>query len=456
MSPIDDELRAALHGRAQVLAPSTDPLAGIERRAKRIQRNRIGAAVTASALAVVAVAAVVPALQQTSATPRQDVPRVAATLEPTPAPQQASYALDPEAPWTYRGDPQLAVQGDLDAYTVQWAATHGVLTDDVDMTPLFGQVYEPSATPEVVYLVTQRSTGDHWWGVAQATESGPELLCDRELLPGQQALAAALPGDEQARLLVVAAPDVSGINYGPDDSGAVSAMAELSPGVATVAMLSNPPDDYYVVVDRSGREISRGPAPDLAVQNPDPPRDTAVDLQALDPESPWGVRGDRSLVTDGQLDALGQGWAARNGISAVVETVPLYVQRYEADAGIEVVYLVRSGDGPWTWGVATLGEGGWSWYAEHEITRPLRALAAALPGDEGDERLLVVAAPSMGGGMYAADGSDFAPMTDLAPGVFLTSISPGDADDEYMVLDGNGDPDDPVFRGPAPDYQNAG
>ncbi len=54
MSPIDDELRAALHGRAKALAPAPDPLAGIEARARRIQRNRVGAAVAGSALAVAA------------------------------------------------------------------------------------------------------------------------------------------------------------------------------------------------------------------------------------------------------------------------------------------------------------------------------------------------------------------------------------------------------------------
>jgi hypothetical protein len=109
MSPIDDELRAALHRRARVLDPSPDPLAGIERRARRMRRNRIGAAVAGSALAVTAVAGVVPLLQGTSPVPdRPPVATAAPTLEPTPgADPGAGRRLvrpGPATPWAPRGE----------------------------------------------------------------------------------------------------------------------------------------------------------------------------------------------------------------------------------------------------------------------------------------------------------------------------------------------------------------
>ena len=63
MTPIDDELRNLLHARADVLTPSADPLGGVERRARRMRRNRVAASVAGAALAVSAVAVAIPLLQ---------------------------------------------------------------------------------------------------------------------------------------------------------------------------------------------------------------------------------------------------------------------------------------------------------------------------------------------------------------------------------------------------------
>ena len=62
MSPLDDELHDALHGRAATIVPPPDPMAGIERRAKGIRRRRLAASVAGGALALSAVAVAVPAL----------------------------------------------------------------------------------------------------------------------------------------------------------------------------------------------------------------------------------------------------------------------------------------------------------------------------------------------------------------------------------------------------------
>lgn len=449
MTPIDDELRAALQGRAAALAPSPDALAGIERRASRIRRTRIGTAVAASALAVSAIAVAVPVLQGAmSAGPET---RRFATTPPSPtAPAASPYVLDPDAPWTYRGDDlSLLGPGTLRTIETELGVKRGA--SSVTLTPLWGQVYEPSQQFTLVYLAAV--DGELRWGVSQTpTESGPEYLVDEPLPEPAYALAAALPGDEGGRLVVVADPDVGGLNYSADGTDeAISAMQELEPGVATVFLGAGSPDDFLSVVDRSGDEVHRSPVPEVvAAAQP-----SGQPLTVLDPENPWEVRGDPSLVTAGQLKALGQDWATRNGIDAEVEIRPLFVQRWAVDAGLEVVYLVRSGDGPWTWGVASLGEGGWWWYAENEITDPLSALVATLPGEPGEERVLVVGAPSTGGAVHATPGAGFEPMDALAPGIFVTAV-PAGAGGSWGLLGGDGDLDDPVAQGEVPPFQNAG
>lgn len=441
MTPIDDELRAALQGRVSALAPSPDPLAGIERRAQRIRRTRIGAAVAASALAVSAIAVAVPALQGgTSSGP--ETPRFATTA-PSPAASASPYALDPAAPWDYRGaDLELLGPGTLKTIETELGVRRGAT--NVELTPLFGQVWEPSQKFELFFLA--EVDGEYRWGISETpNDGGPEFLLDVPLTE-QYALAAALPGDEVPRLYVVASPDAGPIYYGSVEANE-SLMTSVKPGVAVAALERDIGADYYRVL-ADGEELVQADAPNPA---PTPVRPATV----LDPENPWEVRGDPSLVTDGQLEALGEDWATRNGIGALVEIRALFVQRWEVDAGIEVVYLVRSGDGPWTWGVASLGEGGWWWYAENEITDPLSALVATLPGDEGAERLLVVGAPSTGGAMRSEGGADVEPMADLAPGVFVTPIAPG-AEGSWKLLDGDGDLDDPVAQGDIPPLQNAG
>lgn len=263
MSPIDDELRAALHSRAFEFTPSPDPLAGIERRAKRIRRNRVAASVTGTVLAVAAIALAVPSLTPTAGPDR--VPPPFATTEPSaspePAPSSSRFALDPTDPWPYRGNPDVAVQGDLDAYTIEWAVRHRVLTDEVRFTPLFGRIDESSTTPELFYVATLMSSGASWWGVAQATESGPGLALDVPLARGTTALPAALPGDEVARLLVVASPEAGDIQYGPDAASEWATMTPLADGVAITPLEGDPATDQVRVLAPDGAVVFLGPAP---------------------------------------------------------------------------------------------------------------------------------------------------------------------------------------------------
>jgi len=279
MSPLDDELRSALHERAHDVHAPGDPLDGIRRKARSLRRRRSAGAVAASALAVAAVAVVVPSLTttggeervgpQVATAPATDFPLPtlspgpdrSSSAAPSPSTAVSSYALDPADPWPYRGDPDVAVAGDLDAYEVQWATVHGVSIDDVELVPLFGQVYEPSATPQLVYLVRQAS-GDHWWGVAEATESGPELLIDAPLPAVPVALVVALRGDEVGRLLVVTSPAVGTVEYAADTASEAAPMRRLADGVLIAPLEGDPTTDSVRVLAPGGSELLRVRAPD--------------------------------------------------------------------------------------------------------------------------------------------------------------------------------------------------
>jgi hypothetical protein len=61
MSPIEDELRTALHTKADPLPPVAEPLAGIERTARTLRRRRIAAATLGAAAVVAGVVTLGPA-----------------------------------------------------------------------------------------------------------------------------------------------------------------------------------------------------------------------------------------------------------------------------------------------------------------------------------------------------------------------------------------------------------
>ena len=261
MSPIDDELRAALHHRATVLPPSPDPLAGVERRAVRLRRRAGATSVAGTVLGVAAVALAVPAL-----TPSDDprTPRVAASTPASPAPTApvvpAAYRLDPDDPWAYRGTPLVELgKGFAETVAVELAVRRGVPEEQVVLTPVFGQRDEPSQSAELVYVA--QVAGERRWGVAATSEAGPELRVDEPLSEPALALAAALPGDEVPRLLVVAAPAAGALEYGPGPAGAFTALAPLADGVGTIALEGDPATDSFRVLAPDGRELLREPAP---------------------------------------------------------------------------------------------------------------------------------------------------------------------------------------------------
>jgi hypothetical protein len=248
-------------------------------RASRVRRTRVGSAVAGSALAVVLVAAVVPAIQRTASS-QPAVPR-GATQAPTTArsPSAAtSYALDPDQPWAYRGIPleELGGADAVDTMRSEYAVERGVPESSVTLTPLFGQVDEPSGRHELVFLADV--DGERRWGVIQGGEHGPadELLWDEPLPSPARALASALPGDPAPRLLVVAAPEARGLEYALSDTTPYRAMAALAEGVGITALDGHEASDSFRVLDPQGNQIVRADAPDpppppVQEPPPDPP-----------------------------------------------------------------------------------------------------------------------------------------------------------------------------------------
>lgn len=200
MRPLDDELRAVLSSRADSFPLVPDPIAGIEQRARRMQRNRIAVAVVGTALAVSAVVVAVPTL--TSGGSTDSLPTVATTPTPEASTVASPYALDPQMPWNYRGDSSMYDDGSFATFQRAWANRH----PGSELLPLFGRVAEPSAQFELVFVGRDDSRGEMRWGVVQSSGAGPEFLLDIPLRGGTTALPAALPGDEVARLLVTAPP----------------------------------------------------------------------------------------------------------------------------------------------------------------------------------------------------------------------------------------------------------
>ena len=296
MSPLDDELRGALSSRTRAIDPPPDFFAGVERRATRMRRQKVGAAVAGSALAVTGLGLGGP-LVASSLTGTAPSPVDRATSAPAPAVDR--FALDPADPWAYRGVP-LDELGDglLEAVREQVAAVRGVGAD-VALTPLYGQLHEPSQQAELVFLA--QVDGVSGWGVARASESGPQLLVDEPLSPGTTALSAALPGEAVSRLVVVAA-EATDVQYCTDGPASCQSMG-AGDGVGQTVLDGDTSGDAYRVLAPDGTVVAEGPAPDGEVLEGEPegpgtgtPAEVDTAAYALDLEDPWAFRGPAELT----------------------------------------------------------------------------------------------------------------------------------------------------------------
>lgn len=418
MAPIDDELRSVLSGRADQLAPVADPFAGIERRAQRIKRNRGFAAIVGTAAAVAVIAVAVPGLVGFTSPDRSGPPASGG-----PSEREDSALLQLDRPWGFRGAfPDTFFR----AVQAGWQAKH----PDSQMTLLFGQGYEPAGTQEAAFIA--RGPDGDYYGWVAVNGDGTRFLVESDYPQPQSALAFALPGDEVARVVVVAAPD--------SKVTSTTRLTELAPGVVIAPLESAV---AYTVTDRSGHVLQTGRVTPDAVNDLTPPGNAVG----------WPMRG--SLADGPDIDAAKRAFAAGlGGKVADLQFQPLL--SLSTDGGLR--YLAGQA---WLTGgkahavaYATGGECGAEPFIGRETPAGAKVLAFApgcVPGRSTDT-VFVVPAPETGQVSYGAGASEFRPLEPLPglePVVELERLSPTDrGDDQLQVLDGDGDLGKPLYEGP--------
>ena len=438
MTPIDDELRNLLHSRADVLSPAADPLHGIEQRARRMRRNRIAASVAGTALTVAALAigatAVLPDRGDGDST-QYASPQPSASAQPSPT--LSAAALDPQHPWAYRGDSSLLGNGTLDTIRREWAVKHPGTT----LTPLYGYVYEPSATTEIVFVST--SQGSDRWGIAKSTESGPEFVVDQALAYGATVLMAALPGDEVPRLLVLAAPSTGDIAYAADGL-AFQSVPMPEAGVGFHALEGDTSRDAVRVLDGDGnldKPVFQGPAPDFGSASGDGgPRTTTPDNLVA-----WPMRGTQpsDAVVAQAVAAFAQALGAKPGD---VEHRLLFATRDDAGRDLLLGQAWISGNDAHTFGWVGGASGGLFLGPVTDKGPALLAfLAAAAPGQTQDT-LVVVPEPAVKTTYWGPAQSEYVEIVNQEryAGATVINRPKGEQGDMLKLLDAQGQK---VFEG---------
>lgn len=454
MTPLDDELRSLLHARADVLSPAPDPLTGIERRAKRMRRNRVAASVAGSALVVAAVAVAVPSLVPDRGGKGTDF---AVTPTPTPSASRASdlppTALNPLSPWAYRGDDlSLLGPGTLDTIKREYGTKHGATS--VELTPLYGKAYEPSQQFELVFLADVTAAdgvSQYFWAVsATPTEAGPVFLADEALGEPALALMAALPGDEAARLLVVAAPSSGAIEYASDGKtfreittteqtemlGSPGTTVETTVGgVGFTPLEGDTSRDMVRVLDGDGdldHPVFLGPAPDAATAP-----SAAPDVKPAN-YLEWQTRGTVDARTESQaVSAYAQSKGTRD---AVVGHHVLWAGTDTSGRKLVFMEAWVGGGEAQTFGFVSTGEPFLGPVIEGSPD-VLAYLASGAPGTGTDVLVLL---PRLGAGPFSYASSSSAPYREVGNGrsdvdnVAVIARDPKATSDRVKVLDGDG------------------
>lgn len=441
MSPLDDELRRTLATRASALPLSPDPLAGIEGRARRIRRRRGLGAVAGAAVAVAAVALVVPAVVTDRGT---TAPDRLASASPTGWTSHPSV-LDPAKPWPVRGDEQLLADGTLDSVAREWSRRHPGSV----LTPLFVQVWEPSAQTEIAFVASDDGVLRVGWVVDG--ESGPEFVQEETALP-DAAYQFALAGDEGVtRLYVIAAPD-SKIAYAADgvtyqDITLTSTTHEDGPSASTT---TNRSGFGITAVETAGARV-RVTASDGTVVYEADARGSAAAAPAnvLD----WPSRGDASVGPSVHDLGVAFSRAMDRTDGAAVGYRPLFTG--DTDSGVRFTMGQAWFEGEsnaYTVSYATSEQGEEIFLGPVTPASPkvLAFLLGNLPGTSVDF-LVVVPDPRTGQVSYDTDATgSFRPVTgqDHLDGVVMIDRAKTASTDRIEVIDGNGDLDNPLYRGP--------
>jgi hypothetical protein len=412
MSPLDDELRSLFHARADGLAPSPDPTAGIERRAKRMRRNRVAASVAGTALAVTAIAIAVPALRPDSdGGPTQFAPpgpSAPATVDPTaPVSPGNGLTLDPRHPWAYRGDTSLIAGDNLTSLRSEWAGKH----PGSSLTPLFGQIYPPSNQPEIVFVAS--SQGNDRWGVATSSHAGWEFSPELTLPADSRVLMTALPGDEVPRLLIVASPKTGQISYAPDGT-TWRDYPGPEVGVAFMPLEGDTSKDKVRVLDGNGdlgNPVFVGSAPDAgnAAGGVAPTSTTPANLLG------WAPRG--SSPSTAALDEATAAFAQSVGAKvADVGTAVLFGGHDKAGRELVLLQAWIHGSDAHTFGWARDGKGFTEPFLGPVTGKGPALLAYVVSAGPGQNRDTLVLLPQPGAGAVSYAPSASARYTVVASG----------------------------------------
>lgn len=435
MNLTEDQLRESLHARGERIPPPVDVFADVEARARRIKRRRVGASVGGAVVAVVAVAVVVPTLVGTSphtkgvtvgntSTNGTVSSSISSTTQPSITSSDA--VLNLTTPWAYRGSDKAIAASTLNRFQQDWSAKY---PDSGAIQPLWGEIYEPSQQPELVFVA---KVGDsERWGFAMQSPSGTQFVVDKPLAAGTTVLAAAVPGDEVPRLLVVAAPSTTAIRYAPDGVNFAD-MTMLDPGVAVRPLEADLSIDKLQVLGAGGKVVFEGPAPD-----PAPASTNAQPANVLS----WPTRG---TVPSGLTVQLSAAYAQSRHISATELLV--HELAGGTDAGGTQYVLAQA----WVAGDDSAATVGFLKHAdgttELQLNAKLTATTAVAAIDVTDspvgshEWIVVVSQPTTGQVLYAADGKIYKPFeaTPTADGPVVIARDPKAQADRVRVLDGDG------------------
>lgn len=283
MTPIDDELRTALHRRAAAVAPPADPLSGVERRAARIRRRRMASAVAGTALAVVTAAVAVPlgfnTLRDAAGTargyagggPAMPSPPTGMPTGPTetpPPPNLPANFLD----WPARG--QSPSSGFESSIVEKWAASHAVKPAESVVIRLW-TTRLPEGGEAGIWQLWR--LGPAHTVVGQRLADGQTFIIRDTVTPrGARAVSSILQGGAFPHVVVLGPPATGQIRYAAD--GRRFAPAERLQGFAggdgwavfdrTGPAIDQKLPDPIEILDGNGRRIFRGPI-DMGPSTPD-------------------------------------------------------------------------------------------------------------------------------------------------------------------------------------------
>jgi hypothetical protein len=250
MSPIDDELRRALHDRADHLSPAPDPLAGIESRAHRLRRRRVS--VAGAVLAVVALGVAVPVLTAGSS-PAPARLAGPSTPSATPAVVQAADPLN-LLTWQARGT--APAEADVSALKAGFAAAVGAPLDQVQFRLLFSITHHGlTVTMGQAWAQGQLA---HDVGYTTGGANSPELFVGKQTAmqtPVVALVAAGAAGATTDLLVLVPRPGTGQVSYSPDATTSFAAVASGRSDIDAVGLVDRDPramQDRVQILDGDG------------------------------------------------------------------------------------------------------------------------------------------------------------------------------------------------------------